>query len=339
MNKIIFAVVCAALVLVGAGYAYTEYYAGQPERIYRVAVVSRQGVATYDEAIAGYKAKMVELGYIEGRSVIYDARYFTNAADLPEILQEVIAGQPDVINVYSTPATVAAHNQTKDLPRPIPVVFGSVGDPIAAGVVKDIQKPGTNVTGVASLATELTANRLRLLKELNPDIIRVAYPHSDRALGDAAAIKSVEIAEATAPQLGIELTLLPVKTSAENAAVAQGITAENVQGMILGGDSLIWSGIDLYIAQAIREKILFAAFDTSQVAKGALIGIGPDYKRLGEQAAVMTHKILRGAHPASMRVEVPEKLILAINLDTARAIGFTPPEDLLKRADLVIGQP
>lgn len=336
MYKTVVAVALVLMAVAGTAYLYVNYYADQSARSYRIAIVSRQGVATYDDAIEGFKAKMSAFGYVDGENTVYDIRYYANAADLPAVVGAVVSAQPDLIGTYSTPATAEAYHQTKGLPRPIPVVFGSVGDPIAAGVVKSMQKPGTNVTGVASLATELTANRLRLLKEVNPDIARVAYPHSDASLGDAAAVKSIEIAKATAAQLGIELILLPVKTAGENALVAKKITADAVQGMIVGGDSLVWSGLDAYIAAAIMEKLPFAAFDTSQVAQGALVGIGPDYRRLGEQAAGMAHKILRGAPPSGIRVEVPEKLVLAVNLKTARAIGVALPDDLLNRADLVI---
>lgn len=310
----------------------------QQEKIYSVAIITRNDVATYEQAIEHYQKKMQQLGYEEGKNIFYNIRRFANSKDLDQIISKVIATNPDLITTYSTPATTEAYKKTKQLAHPIPIVFGSMGDPIATGVVKDIQQPGTNVTGITSLSTELTANRIRLLKEIDPSIKRIAMPHSAYALNDAAARKSVAIAQQTAHELDIDLLLLPVSSSAENNIIANSITNANVDGMIVGGDSLIWSGIDLYIAQAIKEKIPLAAFDITQITNGALIGIGPDYIQLGKQAATLTHKILRGGSPATIAIQVPEKLILAVNIATAKAIGLRLSDQLLKRADVIIGK-
>lgn len=310
----------------------------QHAKIYRIAIVTRKDVGTYEEAIANYRKKMGELGYIEGKNVSYDIRHYDKNRELKEIIRDMVASGPDLISTYSTPATVEAYEQTKDLTQPIPIVFGSVGDPLSAGVVHDIARPGTNVTGVVSLASELTSNRIRLLKEINPFIKRIAMPHSANELNDASARKSVQVAQLAAQELGVNLILFPVSSPDKNTSVAAMITKEKTDGMIIGGDSLIWGGIDLYIAQAIKEKIPLAAFDLTQIAKGGLIGIGPDYMHVGKQAAALTHQILRGASPATIAIQVPERLILAVNLATARAIGITLGDELLKRVDVVIGK-
>ena len=257
---------------------------------------------------------------------------------MKEIIRDIVASDPHVISTYSTPATVEAYEQTKNLTQPIPIVFGSIADPLSAGVVHDITRPGTNVTGVVSLASELTSNRISLLKEINPAIKRISMPHSADELNDASARKSVQVAQIAAQELGVHLILFPVLSPDKNASTAAMITKEKIDGMIIGGDSLIWSGIDVYIAQAIKEKIPFAAFDLTQITKGALIGIGPDYTHVGKQAAALTHQILRGTSPATIAIQVPERLILAVNLVTARAIGITFGDELLKRVDIVIGK-
>ena len=307
-------------------------------RIYHIAIVTRKGVASYEEAITNYRKKMNEIGYIEGKNIFYDIRYYDKNAELKEIIRDIVASDPHVISTYSTPATVEAYEQTKNLTQPIPIVFGSIADPLSAGVVHDITRPGTNVTGVVSLASELTSNRIRLLKEINPAIKRISMPHSADELNDASARKSVQVAQIAAQELGVHLILFPVLSPDKNASTAAMITKEKIDGMIIGGDSLIWSGIDVYIAQAIKEKIPFAAFDLTQITKGALIGIGPDYTHVGKQAAALTHQILRGTSPATIAIQVPERLILAVNLVTARAIGITFGDELLKRVDIVIGK-
>ncbi len=329
------------LIIIAAGAGFVVWRlkpASQMQKALHVTIVTRKGVATYDQAIESYRKKMKELGHIEGESIMHTLSPFSDMAELGRVVQDAIASRPDVIVTYSTPATVEVYRQTKDMPNPIPVVFGSVGDPVAAGVVNDAQKLGTNVTGVTSLSTELTANRLRLLKQINPSIKRVAMPRSIVSLGDSAANKSVDIAEESARELGITLIFFPISSSEDNLIAAKQITRAKVDGMIVGGDSLVWGGIDAYIAQSIKEKIPFAAFDVIQIMKGALVGIGPDYSRVGEQVALLTHQILRGAKPGDIAVQIPEKLILAVNVATARAIGITLSDALLKQADVIVGK-
>lgn len=310
--------------------------ASAPERIYKIGILVRG--SGYEVAVDGYKRKMAELGYLEGENVNYDVKFISAREELPHAVEEFIAEGVDLIHTYSTPATQAAYDTTKTMPRPTPVVFGSVGDPLIAGVVRDFQHPGTNVTGVTSLSTELTARRLELLYEINPSGLRIAMPHTSAENGDIAATRSVEIAVETAQKLKMILTLLPVRTKDDNAAAARSIKHENTDGMIVGGDSLVWGDIDTYIAQAIDEKIPFAVFDLNQVQKGALLGFGPDLEVSGEQSAVITNQILRGRSPADIPVEVPRKLLLAVNQNTARAIGIVFSDAFLQKADIVIGQ-
>lgn len=335
---VIILIICVIIVVGVAAFLFQRQFVREPEKIYRVTIVTRKDVAMYEEAIQNYVKKMQDLGYLEGKTIFYDIRYFNNSGELTQIMRDVIALNPDLITTYSTPATVEAYKQTKDLTHPIPVVFGSVSDPLAAGVVKDIGRPGTNVTGVVSLASELTSSRIRLLKEIKPSIKRIAMPHSADELNDASARKSVQVAQQAAKELGVDILFFPVFSQEENTRVADLITKEKVEGIIIGGDSLIWGSIDVYIARAIKEKIPMAAFDLTQITKGALVGIGPDYAHIGKQAAVLTHQILRGALPQTVAIQVPEKLIFAVNLSTARLIGITLGDELLKRADVVVGK-
>lgn len=304
-------------------------------KIYKIGIIVRG--SGYAAAVEGYKKKMEEIGYRQGDNVIYDQRTATTKEELAVAVQELAAGGADLIHTYSTPATQAAYLGTKDLANPIPVVFGSMGDPLISGVVKDTRRPGTNVTGVASLSTQLTGRRLELLKRVKPGARRVAMPHTAPELGDVAADKSVVIAQETADKLDIKLLLFPVESSGDNQVAAKKITRDLADGIVVGGDSLVWSGLDAYIARALAEKLPLAAFDINQVARGALIGFGPDYRVSGEQSALISHKILRGKPPGVIPVEVPQKLILAVNLNTAKAIGLEVPQEILQEADIIIG--
>ncbi len=306
-------------------------------RIYHIGILSR-GHGSYEIAIKAFQDKLRELGYVEGKNVAYDVRYLSTTGELDQAAQDFVNAHVDLINVYSTPATQAVYRATQKMQNFIPIVFGSLADPVAAGVVKNIEQPGTNVTGVISLASELTPKRIELLLRIVPGIKNIAMPRTAEELNEIAANRSVAVAKEVAKKLGIHLILFPVRTQEENASTSLKITAKVAQGLIVGGDSLVWSGLDNYITQAIKEKIPFAAFDTDQVKRGALIGFGPDYTVMGQQVAIMSDKIMQGRKPGDISVETPQKLLLTINLDTARAIGITLDPQLLKEADMIIGK-
>lgn len=305
--------------------------------VYHIGILSR-GRGSYEVAVKGFQERLRGFGYVEGQNVVYDVRYLSTPEELDAAAKDFVAAGVDLINTYSTPATWAAFRATQHANNPIPVIFASVADPVAAGVIKSVQQSGTNVTGVISLSTELTAKRIELLARIVPGIKRIAMPRTAEELHDVAADKSVAIAEQTAQDAGIELILFPVRTKEENASTSAKITARRAQGIIVGGDSLVWSSLDAYIRQAIREKIPFGAFDTDQVKRGALIGFGPDYTVMGQQAATISHRVMQGKKPADIPVETPRTLLLTINLDTARAIGIVVDPQLLREADVIIGK-
>lgn len=329
------------LLAVGVGtMLWTQYRpapASPSSQMYNIGILSR-GRGSYEVAIKGFQKQMQELGYVEGQNVTYDIRYLSTKQELDQAVQDFMTAEVDLINTYSTPATQAAYRGTQSMANPIPIVFGSLSDPIGAGVVKSIEEPGTNATGVTSLASDLTTKRIELLTRIVPGIKSIAMPRSAAELNDASVNRSVALAEQAAKRLGIELVQLPVKTQEENPANAARITADRVQGMIVGGDSLIWGNLDDYIKQAIKEKIPFSAFDTDQVKRGALIGFGPDYTVMGQQVATMSDKVLLGKKPEDIPVETPKRLFLTVNLETARAIGITLDPELLKEAEVIIGE-
>ena len=327
--------IAAVVIIVIGGVLYFSPTRGaDPAKTYHIGVLVRG--SGYDPAVAGFKSRMDELGYHEGKNITYDVQFISDKNQLPVAVRKFVENGVDLIHTYSSPATEAASAETKNLPHPIPVVFGSVGDPLLIPGVQSISHPGGNITGVASLSTDLTSQRLQLLKEFDPTIKRVAMPHTALDAGDPAANKSVEIAKATAEKLGITLTLFPVKSKDDNAVVAAKILHKDFDGMIVGGDSLIWGSIDVYIKQAISQKIPFSVFSRSQVEAGALFGLGPDFAVSGRQSADIANKILRGGNPGDISVQIPEKLILVVNKDTARAMGITFSDSFLKNADIVI---
>jgi len=340
MKKIVFGAVLLLLIAGVLLIIRTRYHStilsSQP-RVYHIGILAR-GRGSYEVAIKGFQDRMRELGYVEGQNVIYDVRYLSTKDELKKAAQDFVTARVDLISTYSTPATKAVYEATQNTQNPIPIVFGSLNYPVASGFIKSVEHPGTNATGIISLSTELTAKRIDLLTRIVPGIKRIAMPRSVQELNDIAANGSVALAQQAAKGAGIQLILFPVHTQEENALTSAKITGQLVQGMIVGGDSLVWSGLDFYIKQAIKEKIPFSVFSIDQVKRGALIGFGPDYTVMGQQVAAISHQILQGKKPQEIAVQIPEKLILAINLDTARAIGITIDPQLLKEADVIIGK-
>ncbi|MBU6388688.1 ABC transporter substrate-binding protein, partial [Patescibacteria group bacterium] len=227
------------------------------------------------------------------------------------------------------PVTAEAAKETKT----IPIVFGSVGDPLGAHFVTSLSRPGGNVTGITSLSVELSAKRLDLLKQLYPNLKRVAVPAT---MTDVAAKNSFDLIVKTAPTLGVTVVPYLIDANHTPTEVAGTISHKDVDGIVLTADSATWAVLPAYIAQAKKEKLPFAVFDQNMVQSGGLVGYGPEYTSLGGQAADMVKRILDGTSPAVVPVESPEKLILALNLKTAKDLGLVVPDVFLSQVDYLV---
>lgn len=323
----------AALMLVGAGALLfvQRQQAGAPpapehRKLQSVGVVVRG--KSYLPGVEGFRSKMAELGYEEGVNVVYDIRIVEQTADLPGVVRELIAKGVDVLHTYSTPATVAAYAETKQ----IPIVFGSMGDPLASQTIRSLQKPDTNVTGVNSLSAPLVSKRLEFLLEAAPRVKKVAFPLTRE---DIPGQSSYAFILETAEKLGVEVVPYWISEERTSEEVAAAILRKDVDGIVLSSDTAMWRNLQDYVAQAKKEKLPFAVFDKDMVAAGGLVGYGPDYFVSGEQSAVLVDKILQGQQPGNLPIENPRRLVLALNLDTARAIGLEFPVSLLQKADVV----
>ena len=293
-------------------------------KTYKIGILVRG--ATYTPGVDGFKAKMKELGYEEGKNVTYLIRFVDKREELPGAISELLKEGIDLIHTYSTPATTEVYKQTKT----VPIVFGSMGDPLASKVIESLQRPGTNVTGVSSLSAPLAAKRLEFLKEAAPSIRKVAIPFTP---DDIPGKSSYNFALEAAKKLGIELVPYYISKERDVKATALAIKRKDVDGIVISSDSLVWANLATYVEQAKKEKLPFAVFDKDMVEKGGLLGYGPDYFATGEQSAFFVDKILKGAKPADLPIENPSKLLLVLNLKAAKDIGFVFPTSLLLKAD------
>jgi putative ABC transport system substrate-binding protein len=299
--------------------------AAQPTKPFRIGVLNEAWAANHP-AVEGLRAGLRELGFEEGRDVVYDIRFTQGKPEAtPAAAEALVKAGVDLIFTSNEAATRAAKNAT----RTVPIVFTLVGDPVIGGIVRTIAKPGENLTGVSSLTTELAAKRLELLTLLAPKVRRVwAIHHGD----DPSSIAAIWTAEAAAKQLKVEILSRPVYNAEQLRHAVKSIRP---------GDALLPPEVGtLDIPAALLELSISsripAVFATSlYVGHGGLVSYGSDYYAEGAQAARLVAKILRGARAGDLPVEGADRIDLAVNLKTATSLGLAVPRKLLLRADTI----
>jgi putative ABC transport system substrate-binding protein len=275
---------------------------------------------------------LAELGYRDGEHVRFERRAAAGRDDrLPDLAADLVRRKMDVIVAIGLPAIRAARKATAT----IPIVMIAEGDPVQAGLVASIARPGGNVTGVTVLAPELSAKRLELLKEVVPGLRRAAVLWNPDDAEKQAEWKETEVA---ARRLAVELQSLPVRARADIEPAFEAAAKARSDGMIVLADALV-VGQSRAIAALARAKRLPVVFPTSYFVdpgQGGLIAYGPNLIDLSRRAAAYVDRILKGAKPADLPVEQPTRLELTVNLATARALGLTLPPPVLLRADRTI---
>ena len=278
--------------------------------------------------IQGFKDGMSALGYIEGQNVTYLFAGTPIGMDsLERELQDLVAAGVDLIFTAGTPTGVAAYRVTTG--TTIPVVFGVIANPIEAGVMTDLQRPGGNMTGV--MLSENQGRRLELLQEIAPGIKRVFVPYDP---ADTASTSAVSQIDRLAPGLGLEL----VKGLAndENAVMElfQNFP-QDIDAIFMVPGTRVNAHLDDLVAIAAERRLPLSGPSTAQVEEGALITYGFIHHEAGAQAARIADQILKGTRPGDIPVEVAD-FFLAVNLPMAETIGLDIPYSLLQRATIII---
>jgi putative ABC transport system substrate-binding protein len=281
-------------------------------------------------ALDGFKKKMAELGYTEGKNILYEfenAKGNSNA--LKSMAQKLIQSKPDLVVTSSTTATVPVVRAVEG--TDLPVVFLSAGDPLR--FVKSYASSGNNLTGISTSSLDLIEKRVELLQELSPKINRIIALSNPKGANYRTYLR---LEREAANRLNLGLTSLEFPAAAEGVKKTISlITRELGDALLVPSDLVIVAAAEGIAQQAIRQKIPSVA-PIHTVRKGLLAGYGSDYFALGQQGAVLVDKILKGARPTDLPIEQPLKLNLVINLKTAKAIGLKIPREVLLRADDVI---
>ena len=271
-----------------------------------------------------------ELGYAEGKNIDIEFRYAAQRLDrLPELAKELVALKVDLLVTPGTPGAIALKNATDT----IPIVFLDVTDPVAAGLVDSLARPGRNLTGFTSIESILAGKRLELLKETVPNLVRVAVIWDPK---NRSSRQEWEESQKAARPLNLQLYSFEVSsTDKYEAAFERAVKAHSAAVVILS--SGLTAANQELIARLAAGKRLPSIFVRSEFAgKGGLMSYGPNQNERFVRGAALIDKILKGSKPSEIPVEQPTKFDFVINLKTAKQIGLTIPPNVLARADNVI---
>jgi len=281
--------------------------------------------------VEALRERLKELGYREGHNIAYEYRWAEGKNErLLELAKELVDVQVDVITTLSTPAALAAKNVTKT----IPIVFTGVGDPVGAGVVPSLSHPGGNVTGISTLATELSAKRLELLKEIVPNAAPVAMVWNDT---NPSMVLSAREAQNAADRLDLNLQSIGVHDLISFDAAFATISSSHFNALLTLVDPFTREHRQRIVDFAAQRRLPAIYESREFVDAGGLVSYGPSFPALQRRAADYVSMIFKGGKPADIPIEQPTKFELIINLKTAKELGLTMPLTVLARADELIG--
>ena len=298
-------------------------------RVYRIGILRGEtpdNVRVWD----GFFADLRKFGYIEGANLVVERREYKDVTRDPALLAaELAALRVDVIVAGATPAAEAAKRATST----IPIVMTAHPDPVGSGLAASLARPGGNVTGLSVQTKDLRGKQLQLLKELVPDVRRVAVFQNLEI--PAHGLESREI-EAAGPSLGIAVVAVQARSVQEFAAALAAALRERAGAMIVLGGAVYFANRHELVSQVARSRIP-AIYGFGEFADaGGLIAYGPSLPESYRRAAWYVDRILRGARPQDLAIEQASQFELVVNLGTARALGIVVPRPVLERADRVI---
>jgi putative tryptophan/tyrosine transport system substrate-binding protein len=305
--------------------------AQQPGRMRRIGVLMTTAADDPEgqARVAAFLQGLQQWGWTVGGNVRIDIRFGADNTTIRKHASDLASLAPDVILANSSAAVASLLQAT----RTVPIVFAIVADPVGAGFVDSLARPGGNATGFTPFEYGLSAKWLELLKQIAPGVTRVAVirdPTTTAGLGQFGAIQAV------APSLGVEVSPINLRDAGEiEPAIAAFVRSSN-DGLIVTGSPLALGHRDLIFALAAKYKLPAVYPARFFAADGGLISYGPDFLDQFRRAAGYVDRILKGEKPADLPVQAPTKYELVINLKTARALGLDVPPTLLARADEVI---
>ena len=306
--------------------------AQQGERMRRIGVLLPASAddARFQTFVGAFLQELQSLGWSIGRNVRIDTRWATaNAAAIRRQAAELVALTPDVILAHGASTLGPLLEAT----RTVPIVFPVTADPVGAGFVDSLARPGGNATGFMAIEYSMGGKWLELLRQITPGVMRVAV-FRDASIPSGNALFGV--IQAMAQALKVEVTPVNMRDADEIERVLAAFARAPGGGLIVTGSALAYNYSDLIITLAARHKLPAVYYEHSVVAAGGLMSYGPDFVDQYRQAAGYVDRILKGEKPADLPVQAPKKYELIINLKTAKALGLTVPPSLLASANEMI---
>jgi putative ABC transport system substrate-binding protein len=297
---------------------------GAPVRIPRI------GLMDDDPLWDNFRQGLRDLGYVENQNIAIEYRSAENNVDrLAQAARELVALPVDVIVVNGSLAARAAQQATST----IPIVMVMIGDPVRAGFVASLARPGGNMTGYSEISPDLIGKRLALLKECVPALARVAFLWNP----DNASNRAIwEALMGAIPTLGLQLISVPIRDADEFDGAFSAMMRGMPNAAVATNDPMIRRNMRQIIDFAATNRLPVIYQTKEFVAAGGLMSYGTDEPSMFRRGASYVHRILQGAKPADLPIEQPTRFELVINLKTAKALGLTTPETLLATADEVI---
>jgi putative ABC transport system substrate-binding protein len=304
--------------------------AQQPTKIPRIGYLSPNSPSTNPARYEAFRQGLRELGYVEGKNVFIESRYAEGKLDrLPGLAAELVRLKVDVIVTSSPSPTRAAKEATVT----IPIVFAQDGDPVANGFVASLARPGGNITGLSTLAPELSGKRLELLKEVVPKLSRVAVFGTSTSPSTVPTLKETELA---AGAFKLQHQYLDILDPKDIETAFRAASKGRVDAVLVLGGPVVFSQRTQIAGLAVKSRLPAIYPQTEFTEAGGLMYYGANTPDMYRRAATYVDKILKGAKPGDLPVEQPTKFELIINLKAAKHIGLTIPPNVLARADKVI---
>ena len=305
--------------------------AQQASKTAKIGILSATTPAALAPSVEAFKQGLRELGWVEGKSFVLEVRYGEGKVErLSELARELVALKMHVIVTPADLSIAAIKRETQT----IPIVMALSSDPVGAGFVASLARPGGNITGLSNISPELSGKRVELLREAVPGLSRLALLWNPEVRG---AVLDYKEAASAARSLRVEVQSVEVSRAEDLDRAFSTITSWRAQALMLPGINPVGFANRAQIVSFAQRNRLPSMFPTKEyVDSGGLMSYGPSLVDLFRRAAGYVDKILKGAKPADLPVQQPTKFELVINLKTAKVLGLTLPQSLLRRADDVI---
>jgi putative ABC transport system substrate-binding protein len=306
---------------------------GQPSgKVWRLGMAWVGTPASTESLAALFRRALADIGYVEGQNLMLVERWAEDKPErIPDLMAELVKLKVNILAAPSNTQALAAKQATAEIP--IVMIWGV--DPVSAGLISSMARPGGNITGVTmDITPEILGKQLQLLKEVKPRLSRVGLLWDLTALALTASVR--DVAEDRAGELGLAVRHYEARVLSDIDRAFEDISSERAQAVLVLGGPLVIAAETRITALALKQRLptMFAAREA--MAAGGLMMYGPSYADAAHHAAVYVDKILKGAKPAALPVEQPTKFELVINMKTAKTLGLTIPQSILLRADQVI---